>query len=90
MHRDVEFEFTYVPGSGCVLATGHGELQVDDRTLDFTLDDYSRCTEVCPDRGTLTLEDDGQSATLSFDGSNQPDYTTSAQGSGELRLECEP
>jgi hypothetical protein len=88
-HRDVTFEVRYVQGSGCVEVTARGDIEVNGRDFEYTLDDYSRCSGLCPESGSLTLEDGDDSATLRFDGSNLPDYVTSDQRSGELQLECE-
>ena len=90
LHRDVTFELRYVPGSGCVEVTGRGELDVEARAFLYTLDGYARCTGLCPTNGLLTLGDGSRSASLRFDGTNQPHYATSDQRSGQLRLECEP
>jgi hypothetical protein len=90
LHRDVTYELRYVPGSGCAEVTGSGNLDLDERELEFTLDTYKRCTGRCPESGLLTLENDGDIASLRFDGSNQPDYATSDQRSGQLQLECDP
>jgi hypothetical protein len=90
LHRDLTYELRYVPGSGCVEVTGSGNVDAEGRELEYTLDTYKRCTGLCPESGILTLENDGDSASLRFDGSNQPNYATSDQRSGELRLECEP
>ncbi len=90
VHRDVTYEIRYVPGSGCVEVTGSGNLDVDGSELAYTLDTFKRCSGLCPESGLLTLENADDMTSLRFDGSNQPDYATSDQRSGQLQLECEP
>jgi hypothetical protein len=90
VHRDIGFEIRYAAESGCVEVTGRGDLDLDGRTLDYTLDGYSRCAGLCPKSGLLTLQDDSRSASVRFDGTNQPAYATSDRRSGKLELECEP
>ena len=89
LYRDVSFEVRYVPDSGCVEVTGRGNVSVDERDFEYTLDNYSRCIGLCPETGILTLEDGDESTSVRFDGSSEPDYATSDQRSGQLRLDCE-
>lgn len=90
VHKNVSYELRYAANSGCVEVTGRGDLDLGGRSFDYTLDGYSRCTGLCPESGRLTLENRSHSASLRFDGSNEPEYETSDQRSGKLRLECEP
>jgi hypothetical protein len=77
-------------GSQCINLDDTGTTVIGGRTFDVTVNDLSRCSDRCPRSGTVALSGSERSVTLTFDGSDSPDFTTADGGSGDLQIDCQP
>ena len=87
--RDMQSTIEWERGSQCVTVNGSGTQMVDERTLDVTVDEYTRCARECPMAGSVTVEDESGSLDLAFDGTGSAKLEAGDGSESEIALSCE-
>jgi hypothetical protein len=86
--RDVMTTAHWKAGTQCVEVNANGTLKTLGQTFDLTVDGFTRCASACPRAGTVRVVND-RTVTLTLDGTDQPDFTSSNGTSGSVDLDCE-
>lgn len=88
--------FTMTRADDCVVIDGGWTTSIGTRNWATALSGLSRCGDVCPDAGTVVVtggdadvEGSASAVTVTFNGTNDASWASSAGGLGQISLVCE-
>jgi hypothetical protein len=87
---DFDGTVTWTAGSSCITSDGQGQVTAIGRLWNASLAGLARCADACPSAGVVTLSDDAETFSLTFDGR---DRATLLRAGGEVLdvgLDCSP
>ena len=88
VQRNLMATIRWNAGSQCIEVDANGTLDSNGKTFDVSVDDYTRCGGDCPKAGTVRIVGDS-TVTLTLDGTDQPEYSSSNGSSGTVTLDCD-